>query len=92
MLFIAADGHTGSGGVGAELAAVERKKLESSLLYRSRQRGFLELDLLVGLWAQRHIKQMTMPQLQARTLEPPVLQLPRKARHSRQPGARFGSS
>lgn len=27
------------------------------LLYRSKQRGFLEMDLLVGLWAQRHVPQ-----------------------------------
>ncbi len=65
--------HTGRGGASGESAALGRKKLEGSLLYRSRQRGFLELDLLVGLWAQRHIKQMTMPQLQAR---PPGNPLP----------------
>ena len=28
------------------------------LLYRARQRGFLELDLLVGLWAERNIPAM----------------------------------
>lgn len=44
---------------------LERKKLLSSLMYRSKQRGFLELDLLVGLWAQQHLPSMTMPQLHA---------------------------
>lgn len=34
------------------------------LLYRSKQRGFLELDLLVGLWAEREVPNMDMPSLQ----------------------------
>ena len=34
------------------------------LLYRSKQRGFLELDLLVGLWAEQQIPQMSMDMLQ----------------------------
>ena len=33
------------------------------MLYRSRQRGFLELDLLVGLWAERALPGMTAAQL-----------------------------
>lgn len=48
----------------AEDEGLERKKLLSSLMYRSKQRGFLELDLLVGLWAQRHLPAMTTPQLE----------------------------
>ena len=35
------------------------------LLYRSRQRGFLEMDLLVGLWAERRLPQMAEPELAA---------------------------
>lgn len=31
----------------------------NSLLYRAKQRGFLELDLLVGLWAQKHVPSMS---------------------------------
>ena len=31
----------------------------NKLLYRSRQRGFLELDLMVGLWAEREVPQMS---------------------------------
>lgn len=36
----------------------QRKILVNRLLYRARQRGFLELDLLVGLWAERNIPRM----------------------------------
>ncbi len=39
--------------------------LAAKLLYRSKQRGFLELDLLVGLWAERHIPALDVPQLNA---------------------------
>ena len=33
------------------------------LLYRSKQRGFLEMDLLVGLWAERNLPTMDKGQL-----------------------------
>lgn len=32
-------------------------------MYRSRQRGFLELDLLVGSWAEEHLNDMTSQEL-----------------------------
>jgi len=35
----------------------------SKLLYRSKQRGFLELDLMVGLWAEREVPHMNLPML-----------------------------
>ena len=31
-------------------------------MYRARQRGWLELDLLVGMWAERQIQQLS-PQM-----------------------------
>jgi hypothetical protein len=36
----------------------------NKLLYRSRQRGFLELDLLVGLWAEQEVPRMDTNMLQ----------------------------
>ena len=35
------------------------------LLYRAKQRGFLEMDLLVGLWAQANLPRMDAAQLAA---------------------------
>jgi hypothetical protein len=40
----------------------------SKLLYRSRQRGFLELDLLVGLWAEQQVPHMDKRMLQQFTV------------------------
>jgi len=34
--------------------------MANKLLYRSKQRGFLELDLLMGLWAEENIPKMDM--------------------------------
>lgn len=34
------------------------QRLVNKLLYRSKQRGFLELDLLVGLWAEQQVPRM----------------------------------
>lgn len=35
----------------------------NKLLYRSKQRGFLELDLLMGLWAESNIPKMSLEEL-----------------------------
>ncbi|KAG1658832.1 hypothetical protein FOA52_008257 [Chlamydomonas sp. UWO 241] len=39
--------------------------LRGKLMYRSKQRGFLELDLLVGLWAERELPRMEPRMLHA---------------------------
>lgn len=36
----------------------QRKAMVNRVLYRSRQRGFLELDLLIGMWAEREVPTM----------------------------------
>lgn len=35
------------------------------LLYRAKQRGFLEMDLLVGMWAEKNVPKMDTAQLKA---------------------------
>ncbi|KAM7259011.1 hypothetical protein ACFE04_014752 [Oxalis oulophora] len=35
-----------------------KRRLVNSLLYRSKQRGFLELDLVLGKWVEQHIHSM----------------------------------
>ncbi|CAM6089349.1 unnamed protein product [Calypogeia fissa] len=39
-------------------ASEERRRLLNRILYRSRQRGYLELDLLLGKWATDNIEQL----------------------------------
>lgn len=38
---------------------LRRKVLLNRLLYRSRQRGFLEMDLLVGIWAEKRVPELS---------------------------------
>ena len=38
---------------------LRKKILVNRLLYRSRQRGFLEMDLLVGIWAEKQVPHLS---------------------------------
>ena len=50
---------TTSGGGGASAAELEEKRRSiNKILYRSRQRGLLELDLLIGKWASENVPRM----------------------------------
>ena len=35
------------------------------LVYRSKQRGFLELDLVLGTWVEQHVHSMDEPNIRA---------------------------
>lgn len=48
---------------GGATAEAERRRLANRLLYRAKQRGFLELDLLVGRWAQAAVPSMPLEKL-----------------------------
>jgi succinate dehydrogenase flavin-adding protein (antitoxin of CptAB toxin-antitoxin module) len=34
-------------------------------MYRSKQRGFLELDLVLGTWVEQHIRSMDEPNIRS---------------------------
>ncbi|OAY30597.1 succinate dehydrogenase assembly factor 2, mitochondrial [Manihot esculenta] len=42
-----------------------KRRLCNRLLYRSRQRGFLELDLVLGKWVEEHIFSMNESEIKA---------------------------
>ena len=43
--------------------ASHKRRIVNALLYRSKQRGFLELDLLLGQWAEANIRTLDDEQL-----------------------------
>ncbi|XP_020248242.1 succinate dehydrogenase assembly factor 2, mitochondrial [Asparagus officinalis] len=54
------------GSIEVDLSNEESKRrLHNRLLYRSRQRGYLELDLVLGNWVEENIKTMDEPKIKA---------------------------
>ena len=53
--------HAQPGGGAAEVGA--REAFRKRLLYRSKQRGWLEVDLQLGTWAERHLAALPEPAL-----------------------------
>ncbi|XP_028550868.1 uncharacterized protein LOC110096381 [Dendrobium catenatum] len=50
---------SGSGSIEINISDEEsRRRLHNRLLYRSRQRGFLELDLILGKWVEENIRSL----------------------------------
>ena len=44
-------------------ASMSSSVLRKQLLYRSKQRGWLELDLILGTWAEQHLERLTEAEL-----------------------------
>ncbi|XP_043703852.1 succinate dehydrogenase assembly factor 2, mitochondrial [Telopea speciosissima] len=42
-----------------------KRRIFNRLLYRSRQRGFLELDLVLGSWVEQHVSSMDESRIKA---------------------------
>ena len=46
-----------------ERSSEEREKQVKRLIYHAKQRGWLELDLLLGGWAERHVRTLSDAEL-----------------------------
>jgi hypothetical protein len=66
----------------------------NKLLYRSKQRGFLELDLLVGLWAEQQLPAMSLAGLKqfAQVLDEVRHPDPVQSQLAPLPGMRWGAA
>jgi len=57
-LLFSTDSAEAGGELEIEINDVTRENLKRQMLYRSQQRGWLELDLVMGQWAEKHLKDM----------------------------------